>query len=159
MSYMVYFNFFLCTLIPLFVMTILYVYIFCTIRGKLRVKPGNGSLNLSENYLKKERQLAASLFLVLVLFAISWLPLHVMNCIAYFGGSKADNSIYVGILLSHANSAVNPVVYAFRIETIKTAYLRLLRLFSACRNEKQGEQTSQTTDNQSSEMNVVVKNG
>lgn len=161
MSYLVYFNFFLCTLIPLFVMTMLYVYIFCTIRGKLRVKRGNGALNQSESYLKKERQLAASLFLVLVIFAISWLPLHVMNCIAYFGGSKAvmDKAIYVGILLSHANSAVNPVVYAFRIETIKTAYLRLLRLFSACQYEKQGEQTSQTTDNQSSEMNIVVKNG
>uniref|UniRef100_UPI0037E7D89E adenosine receptor A3-like n=1 Tax=Semicossyphus pulcher TaxID=241346 RepID=UPI0037E7D89E len=161
MSYLVYFNFFLCTLTPLLVMTVLYGYVFFTIQGSLRDKPGNGAQQQCQSYLKKEKQLAGSLSLVLGLFALSWLPLHIMNCIAYFGWKTCiPNTVFhVGIVLSHANSAVNPVVYALKIQKIKTAYLKLWRQLTACGKEKQVTQTSQTTDNNlSSNMNSATKN-
>ncbi|KAF1393172.1 hypothetical protein PFLUV_G00035710 [Perca fluviatilis] len=149
MSYLVYFRFLLCSLIPLLVMTVLYGYIFWTIRGNLREKPGNGAQERSQIYLKKEKQLAGSLSLVLALFAMSWLPMHIMNCIFYFGGPDylPVKAFYVGILFSHANSAVNPLVYAFKIQKIKTAYLKLWSRFVACGEEIQGSQTTQSIDN------------
>ncbi|XP_074531074.1 adenosine receptor A3-like [Halichoeres trimaculatus] len=159
MSYLVYFNFFLCTLIPLFIMTALYGCVFYTIRGNLREKPGNGFLRQSQKHMQKERDLAGSLALVLALFALSWFPLHIMNCIDYFQGETCVPlaGIYAGIILSHGNSAVNPVVYAFRIQKIKTAYLELWKQLTVCMKDK-GSQTSQTTDN-SSNTNSASKNG
>ncbi|KAK2861797.1 hypothetical protein Q5P01_001330 [Channa striata] len=161
-SYLVYFNFFLCTLTPLLVMTVLYGLVFSTIRESLRERPGNGFQKQSYNYLKKEKQLAGSLALVLALFALSWIPLHIMNCISYFLGSNVlpPTAFYVGILLSHANSAVNPVVYAFKIQKIKTGYLKIWRQYITCGEENQGSQTSQTTDNNDSvNGNTMVQNG
>ncbi|XP_020484986.1 adenosine receptor A1-like [Labrus bergylta] len=149
MSYLVYFNFFLCTLTPLLVMTALYGYVFCAIRGNLRERPGNGTQQQSQNYLKKEKELALSLSLVLALFALSWLPLHIMNCIAHFDKKThvPGTTFYVGILLSQANSAVNPVVYAFKIEKIKKAYLKIWRRIISRGEENQEPQTNQSTDN------------
>ncbi|XP_047438572.1 adenosine receptor A1-like [Mugil cephalus] len=162
MSYLVYFSFFLCTLTPLLVMTVLYSYIFCSIHGNLREKTGNRAQNQnrSRKYLRKEKQLAGSLCLVLVLFALSWLPLHIMNCIVYFG-SPTDvpgTAFYVGILLSHANSAVNPVVYAFKIRKIKAAYVDIWRRHGPCTAGNQISPTIQTTDSYPSSNIITVTN-
>ncbi|XP_032404719.1 adenosine receptor A1 [Xiphophorus hellerii] len=154
MSYLVYFSFFLCNLTPLLVMIVLYSYIFCFIHGRLKEKPGNGAQNQSHTYLRKEKQLASSLSLVLTLFVVCWLPIHIMNIVVYFHGPDTVPYIafYVGILLSHANSAVNPVVYAFKIKKIKTAYVKIWRQFVLRSAENQGPPSSQTTENASSNM-------
>ncbi|XP_029948163.1 adenosine receptor A1-like [Salarias fasciatus] len=149
MSYLVYFNFFFCTLTPLLVMTVLYICVFYTIRGNLRGKPGNSARNQSETYLKKEKHLARSLSLVLALFAVCWIPLHIMNCMTYFDEETdlPKEAIYAGIVFSHANSAVNPVVYAFKIEKIREAYMKIWRRFASCTTDNQNSQTSQSTEN------------
>ncbi|XP_014908726.1 adenosine receptor A1-like [Poecilia latipinna] len=154
MSYLVYFSFFLCNLMPLLVMIVLYSCIFCFIHGRLKEKPGNGAQNHSHIYLQKEKQLASSLALVLTLFVVSWLPIHIMNIVDYFRGPDTVpyKTFYVGILLSHANSAVNPVVYAFKIKKIKTAYVKIWRQFVLCTAENKGSSVSQTTENASSNM-------
>ncbi|XP_072540958.1 adenosine receptor A1 [Salminus brasiliensis] len=150
MSYMVEFNFLSCLLPPMIIMTILYLYIFFTISRHLRgtvVRTTKPSA-----YYVKEQKLASSLALVLALFAFCWLPLHIMNTIKFFSQSERVPVIafYVGILLSHANSAVNPVVYAFRIPKIKQAYKTTLRRALPRQREQQKDQNRRTAENNAS---------
>ncbi|XP_036388749.1 adenosine receptor A3-like [Megalops cyprinoides] len=140
MSYMVYFNFFGCILPPLLAMMILYVQVFRTIRKHLRENMAGSQ----ESFYLKEANLAQSLALVLVLFAICWLPLHLMNCAFHFDSKAPKFVFYIGILLSHVNSAVNPVVYAFKIRKFQSAYLAIWRRYVLCQSEEvsQGEQSA-----------------
>ncbi|KAJ8393561.1 hypothetical protein AAFF_G00060340 [Aldrovandia affinis] len=148
MSFMVYFNFFGCILAPLLVMMFLYAHIFRNIKRHLRENVA-GSQESCVYYLK-ERNLAQSLALVLTLFAICWLPLHILNCMLYFGYKKVPLwAFYVGILLSHINSALNPIVYAFKIRKFQRAYLLIWRRYFLFRSEEadRGLQCEQSADN------------
>ncbi|KFQ68805.1 Adenosine receptor A3, partial [Phaethon lepturus] len=82
MDYMVYFGFFTWTLVPLLIMCALYVEIFYIIRTKLN--QGTTNVRGAGTFYGQEFKTAKSLALVLFLFAISWLPLCIMNCVSYF---------------------------------------------------------------------------
>lgn len=155
LPFMVYFNFLGCVMAPLLVMTLLYTRIFWSLQGRLKE-----SCPQAQASLLREKRLACSLALVLILFAGCWIPLHLMNCLLLFHGPEAvtqgtlytgrsqrlfschinhntyqqcnttvTNPFFPGILLSHANSAVNPVVYAYRIPKIQQAYSQIWRRF------------------------------
>ncbi|XP_051986869.1 adenosine receptor A1-like [Xyrauchen texanus] len=125
MSYMVNFNFVACILTPIVIMFALYIFIFYTISKQLR--NGVGKAAESRSFYRKERKLACSLALILVLFAVCWLPLHIMNTAYSITNQPLPHVvIHIGVLLSHANSAVNPIVYAFKIPKIKAAYKAIL---------------------------------
>ncbi|XP_070824680.1 adenosine receptor A1 [Chaetodon trifascialis] len=126
LPFMVYFNFLGCVMAPLLVMTLLYTRIFWSLQGRLKE-----SCPQAQASLLREKRLACSLALVLILFAGCWIPLHLMNCLLLFHGPEAvtRGTLYTGILLSHANSAVNPVVYAYRIPKIQQAYSQIWRRF------------------------------
>ncbi|XP_034393610.1 adenosine receptor A3-like [Cyclopterus lumpus] len=138
LPFMVYFNFLGCVMAPLLVMTLLYTQIFWSLQGRLKE-----SFPHAQASLLREKRLACSLALVLILFASCWIPLHLMNCLLLFHGPQAvtRGTLYTGILLSHANSAVNPVVYACRIPKIQQAYLQIWRHLierrNCCHGEKQ----------------------
>ncbi|XP_048111267.1 adenosine receptor A3-like [Alosa alosa] len=117
MSYMVFFNFLGCILLPMLCTAALYAYIFHLIRRRLQSWNGESSA-----FYQRERSLACSLLFVLVLFALCWLPIHLINIAIYANKDVHETVLYTGILLSHANSAVNPVVYTFKVPRIKKAY-------------------------------------
>ena len=78
---------------------------------------------------KKEIRAAKWFCVVLAVFALCWLPLHIMNTVALFAGRSVNlPAVVVAILLSHANSAVNPVLYAYSNAKFAAAFRRLLRL-------------------------------
>ncbi|NXC17941.1 AA3R protein, partial [Corythaeola cristata] len=133
MDYMVYFCFFIWTLVPLLIMCALYVEIFYIIRTKLR--RGATSVKGAGAFYGQEFKTAKSLALVLFLFAMSWLPLCILNCVSYFCPECQipPYLMYLGILLSHANSAMNPIVYACKIKKFKNTYLLILRTYILCK--------------------------
>ncbi|NXN72553.1 AA3R protein, partial [Himantopus himantopus] len=129
MDYVVYFSFFAWILLPLLIMCALYTAIFYIMWIKQSLSsaspPGGGTV------CRKEYNKVKYLSLILFLFALCWLPLGILNCISYFCPSCTipQPLLYLGILLSHANSAMNPVVYAFKIQTFKETYTFILRTY------------------------------
>lgn len=126
MEYMVYFNFFVWVLPPLLLMVLIYLEVFYLIRKQLSKKVSASSGD-PQKYYGKELKIAKSLALILFLFALSWLPLHILNCVTLFCPSchKPSILIYVAIFLTHGNSAMNPIVYAFRIQKFRVTFLKI----------------------------------
>ncbi|XP_019900013.2 adenosine receptor A1 [Esox lucius] len=133
MDYMVYFNFFGWVVVPLIIMITLYSQIFRVIRKQLNMR-AEATCDTSK-YLHKELKLAKSLALVVFLFALCWLPLHVMNCILFFCPKckVPKSAMYVGIFMSHVNSALNPLVYAFRIQRFRTTLVQFASRYMLCK--------------------------
>lgn len=78
---------------PLLVMTLLYTQIFWSLQGRLKE-----SCPHTQASLLREKKLACSLALVLILFAGCWIPLHLMNCLLLFHGPQAvsQGTLYTG---------------------------------------------------------------
>lgn len=133
MDYMVYFNFFGWVVAPLTIMIALYAEVFWLIRRQLN-RRAKATAD-GERYYRKELKLAKSLALVVFLFAVCWLPIHIMNCITFFCKScqVPKYVMYVGIFMSHVNSALNPMVYAFRIKRFRISLLQIARRCMLCK--------------------------
>ncbi|XP_074833819.1 adenosine receptor A3 isoform X1 [Carettochelys insculpta] len=136
MDYMVYFSFFTFIFLPLILMCVLYIEIFHIIRTKLSQNATN--MRAAGAFYGKEFKTAKSLTLVLFLFAISWLPLAILNCVSYFCPKchMPQSLLYISILLSHSNSAMNPIVYACKIKKFKDTYALILRTYVLCMDPK-----------------------
>ncbi|XP_051996510.1 adenosine receptor A1 [Xyrauchen texanus] len=134
MNYMVYFNFFGWVVVPLTVMIGLYAEIFRIISSQLNRRAAATTTD-SSKYYRKQLKLAKSFALVLFLFALCWLPLHCMNCIVFFCPTcnVPKSAFYVGIFMSHGNSALNPLVYAFRIQRVRDTFVHIIQRFVLCK--------------------------
>ena len=141
MHYMVYFNFFVCVLLPLLIMLGIYVKIFTVARKQLRQIElkcvGNGD-SQNQGLLQKEIRAAKSLSIIVGLFAVCWLPVHILNCLTLFYSEleKSDVVMYVAIIMSHANSAVNPIIYAYRIQDFRNTFRKILTQHFLCHKEE-----------------------
>lgn len=95
LPFMVYFNFLGCVMAPLLVMTLIYIRIFWSLQRRLK-----DSSPKAQASLLREKRLACSLALVLILFAGCWIPLHLMNCLLLFQGPHAvtQGTLYAGRL-------------------------------------------------------------
>ncbi|XP_078466186.1 adenosine receptor A1-like [Lampetra planeri] len=160
MNYMVYFNFFGCVLTPLLIMFVIYARIFLQVRYQLRrianeARGGAGN-ERSMQSLTKEVKTATSLFLVLFLFTVCWIPLHVLNCISLLcpGNNTPYGLLLAAIILSHANSVVNPFLYAYRMKSYRRAFLSLIMCRSARETDDDTQVPSTTVGIETSRTNL-----
>ncbi|XP_055519529.1 adenosine receptor A1-like [Leucoraja erinacea] len=127
-TYMVYFNFILCMLLPLLAMFVIYAKIFTEARRQIRrIAERHVNISVEEKrrrVVRKELRTATSLFILLFCFTLSWIPIHILNCIELFCPHYHIPTplMLATIILSHANSVVNPIVYVFRIRTFWDAF-------------------------------------
>uniref|UniRef100_A0A3B1IQ74 Adenosine A3 receptor a.1 n=1 Tax=Astyanax mexicanus TaxID=7994 RepID=A0A3B1IQ74_ASTMX len=155
-SYVVKLCFFSSFLPVLAIVTGLYCYIFLTTRRRLRAQIGV-RIESGTNYLKEQR-LAASLALVYVLFAVGWIPLLLMHTVKLYSKPETVPSsvMHVGVLLSHASSALNPLVYSFRIPVINKAFRELWVRFFHCRAQQQNDPNNVQTNTDSNTKNSTT---
>ncbi|KAM8819521.1 adenosine receptor A2b [Rhynchonycteris naso] len=134
MTYMVYVNFFGCVLLPLLLMLVIYIKIFTVACRQLRRTELVGH---SRTTLRREVHAAKSLAMIVGIFAVCWLPVHAVNCLTLFQPALAEHkpkwAVNVAILLSHANSVVNPVVYAYRNRDFRSTFRRIISRYVLCR--------------------------
>lgn len=142
MNYMVYFNFLGFVLTPLVILFLTYGYIFSVVHKRAKSISvahlegfsrtstfSNVAKTLSQSQqLKKDSKAAKLIFLVLVMFAVCWLPIHIMNSLTLWLEKTNVSAVIIGILLSHANSCVNPFVYALSNVRFRKAFMEALRI-------------------------------
>ncbi|TRZ02205.1 hypothetical protein DNTS_030435 [Danionella cerebrum] len=140
MDYMVYFNFLACVLVPLLLMLAIYLRIFMAARHQLKcIESKAVPYELkSRSTLQKEVHAAKSLAIIVGLFAVCWLPLHIINCFTLFCPDcerPPTLIMYLAIILSHANSVVNPFIYAYRIREFRQTFRKIVRYHVLGRQE------------------------
>lgn len=128
-DYVVYFSFFSWILIPLLVMCALYAEVFHIIRTKL--KQNAMHVKGTRIFYRREFRTVKSLALVLFLFIVSWLPICILNTVSHFCKTcrVPGPLLLVAIFLSHANSVMNPIVYALRIKKFRKMYMLILKTY------------------------------
>eukprot|EP00069_Balaena_mysticetus_P017537 bmy_10705T0 len=136
MSYMVYFNFFGCVLPPLLIMLVIYVKIFLVACRQLQRME---LMDHSRTILQREIHAAKSLAVIVGIFALCWLPVHAINCVTLFQPAWAKEkpkwAMNTAILLSHANSVVNPIVYAYRNRDFRYTFHQIISRYVLCRTD------------------------
>ena len=123
-------------LVPLLTMAVLYSFVV----HKLWVRkvPGNPSLSNQLRAQKSKKKVLKMLMTVVILFALCWLPVYISQFIYFFDkenfpcGPPAVLS-FMGYFLSHANSAINPSVYAIFNSNFRKGFRGIL-LCRCCRN-------------------------
>lgn len=152
MTYMVYFNFFACVLAPLVIMFLIYAQIFVAVKQQVRrIVSEQGSGGGREGQaraaasMRREMKTATSLFLVLFLFTICWIPLHIINCFLLLCPHCPVplELLLAAIILSHANSAVNPFLYAYTMAAFRDTFKAI---FLCCRTVGHGEASNVASD-------------
>jgi hypothetical protein len=77
---------------------------------------------------KREVKATQNLSIIVLFFIICWIPLYTINCVQAFCQDciiplELTNFC---IILSHANSAVNPLLYAYHLRDFRAALKSLL---------------------------------
>lgn len=114
-------------MLPLFVIAIFYTAISLFLWR--RRAPGNGFVKARRDR-SKAAKVIKMLVIIVVVFAVCWLPVYVTQFMMFFARPKCGVSprlSFIGFFLSHANSAVNPAIYWIFNDSFRAGFKQLLR--------------------------------
>ena len=113
-------------LVPLIVICIFYSII--SFKLWARRIPGNPTeVNLRNVELSKRRTIKM-LIIIVVVFALCWLPAHLMHFFIFFEDKTFNNlSLIIIFGISHANSAINPYLNIVLNRNFRRPFLEVLR--------------------------------
>lgn len=79
-----------------------------------------------------EVMIAMSLLIVIIVFAVTWLPFFCINAVYFFQSELKRKSISFKViqftkLLHYSNSAINPIIYSLKIPGFKKTFTNLIR--------------------------------
>ncbi|XP_055539864.1 neuropeptide SIFamide receptor-like [Wyeomyia smithii] len=139
--YFLFANLILCYLGPLLVISICYVIIWKNVA--YRKLPRDLIISRKNEVFNQSKvKVIKMVFVVIITFTLSWLPLYTIFCFVKFAGDLIyDDSVQTfifGILpvaqwLGAANSCINPILYAFMNRKFRAGFRHLFR--SCCSNE------------------------
>ena len=133
-------------LVPLIVICIFYSII--SFKLWARRIPGNPTeVNLRNVELSKRRTIKM-LIIIVVVFALCWLPAHLMHFFIFFEDKTFNNlSLIIIFSISHANSAINPYLNIVLNRNFRRPFLEVLRsCFGPAGNlRSRGSHTSSNT--------------
>ncbi|XP_037559118.1 neuropeptide SIFamide receptor [Dermacentor silvarum] len=133
-------NLVLCYLLPLCVITLCYVFIWLKVWR--RRPPGEAHDFGVENIIQRSKiKVAKMLLVVVVVFAISWLPLYAIFARLKMGEPLADGSLEQSLIevaapvaqwLGASNSCINPILYAFFNSKFRMGFKAILFRRNCC---------------------------
>ncbi len=96
----------------------------------LRHRTPGGSLTKARKDRSKAVKVIKMLVIIVVVFAVCWLPIFVTQFVMFFAVPQCGVSphlSFVGFFLSHANSAFNPAIYWIFNDNFRAGFKQLLR--------------------------------
>lgn len=101
---------------------------------------------------RKEVKATQNLSIIVLFFILCWMPLYTINCIQAFCENchVPDLVLNSCIILSHLNSAGNPLLYAYRLSDFRAAFRGMLfgAFTSSSENVILGGRTSESSKQQ-----------
>lgn len=87
------------------------------------------SKSLPRTLLRKEIKATVNISLFVLIFIISWFPLHIVNILsAICKTCEIDHNIIpFTMTLAHSNSAVNSILYAYHLKGVRITIIRMFR--------------------------------
>lgn len=77
---------------------------------------------------KREVKATQNLSIIVLFFMVCWMPLYTVNCVkAFCQDCEIDSALMLALIaLSHVNSAVNPLLYAYHLRDFRAALKNLI---------------------------------
>ncbi|XP_050523019.1 adenosine receptor A2b-like [Daktulosphaira vitifoliae] len=123
-------------ILPALLMATSYAHIYTVILKQIKqMTLLNGSRNDSPTKLrvlgaarKSEIKATQNLSIIVAFFVVCWMPLYTINCVQAFCAECLVPSALLDacIVLSHLNSAGNPLLYAYHLKDFRNAFKSLL---------------------------------